>query len=161
MAINDFAVARAVHVLAVVWWIGGVAFVTATLLPACRSLPNPTERIAAFQHLEHRFATQARWATLLAGASGFWLVHRFNLWGRFADLANGWWLAAMVAVWLVFSVMLFLLEPFVLPRRFAEAVARAPADTFRHIERAHRILLLASLITVAGAVAGSHGGWAF
>ena len=35
---NDFAIARALHVLAVLIWIGGVAFVTLVLIPACRGM---------------------------------------------------------------------------------------------------------------------------
>ena len=31
--------------------------------------------------------------------------------------------------------------------------------TFALIERMHRVLLAASLVTVAAAVVGSHGGW--
>ena len=38
---NDLAIARAIHVVAVVLWIGGVAFVTTTLLPACRATASP------------------------------------------------------------------------------------------------------------------------
>ena len=48
MELNDFALARAIHVLAVLLWIGGVAFVTTTLLPACRALAEPDQRIALF-----------------------------------------------------------------------------------------------------------------
>jgi len=36
--INDFAVARALHVLALVHWIGGVAMVTTIVLPRARAL---------------------------------------------------------------------------------------------------------------------------
>ena len=36
LAMDDFILARAVHVLSVLLWIGGVAFVTTVLLPAVR-----------------------------------------------------------------------------------------------------------------------------
>ena len=42
---NDFAIARALHVLAVLIWIGGVAFVTLVLLPACRALSEPAGQL--------------------------------------------------------------------------------------------------------------------
>jgi uncharacterized membrane protein len=32
---NDLAIARAIHVLAVIVWIGGVAMVTTVILPIC------------------------------------------------------------------------------------------------------------------------------
>jgi len=38
LMINDFAVARALHVLALVHWIGGVAMVTTIVLPRARAL---------------------------------------------------------------------------------------------------------------------------
>jgi hypothetical protein len=62
---------------------------------------------------------------------------------------------AMVCVWAIFALMLFVLEPLVLRRRFS-ASARPAADFIR-MERMHRLLLALALITLLGAVAGSHG----
>jgi uncharacterized membrane protein len=42
---DDVTLARAIHVLAVVLWIGGVALVTTVLLPAVRRFKSPEERI--------------------------------------------------------------------------------------------------------------------
>lgn len=151
--------ARALHVLAVVLWIGGVAFVTTVLLPAVRRLATPAERVALFESVERRFAWQARVTTLLVGATGFHLVQSWQLWDRFASAAF-WWMHAMVAVWAIFTVMLFVAEPLFLHRRFLASARRDPERTFRRIERMHWILLTVSLVTVAGAVAGSHG-WRF
>ncbi|HEY7742831.1 MAG TPA: hypothetical protein VIA19_07275 [Burkholderiales bacterium] len=149
-------IARALHVLAVVLWIGGVAMVTTVLLPALRRHANAAEQIELFQRLESRFAAQARWTTLLAGVTGFWLAWQFNLWARFAE-ARFWWMHAMVAVWLLFTLILFVLEPLYLHRRLLERLHRDPSGTFALIQRFHWVLLLLSLITVFGAVAGSHG----
>ena len=156
---NDLAIARAFHVLAIVWWIGGVAFVTLTLLPACRGLASAGARIELFDTLEHRFGSQARWATAIAGLSGLWLTHRLGAWERFLEPAQWWWMHAMVGIWLVFTLMLFVLEPLVLHRWFKRRAATDAEATFALIERMHRILLALSALTVAGAVAGSHGGW--
>jgi uncharacterized membrane protein len=154
---NAYALARAVHVLAVVLWIGGVAFVTLVLLPAVRRLHAPEERLAFFDRVERRFAWQARATTLVAGVSGFWMTHRFDLWPRFAD-ADFWWMHAMVAVWAVFTLMLFVLEPLVLHRWLEARSRRDPAGTFALVQRLHSVLLAASLLTVGAAVAGAHGG---
>lgn len=159
--LNDFALARALHVLAVLIWIGGVAFVTWVLLPACRDLAESAARIDLFERLEHRFAAIARAAVLLAGASGLYLVWRLDLWSRFAQPAEWWWMHAMVAVWTVFALMLFVLEPFVLHKLFRQLAQADPDATFARIRRLHGVLLAASLVTVLGAVAGSHGGWIF
>jgi uncharacterized membrane protein len=152
-------VARALHVLGVVLWIGGVAFVTTVLLPAVRRMRSPEERVQFFEAIEGRFAWQARATTLLVGITGFYLVHVWNLWSRFVS-ATWWWMHAMVLTWGLFTVMLFIAEPLFLHRRFLELARSDPERTFRRIERMHWLLLTVSLITVLGAVAGGHG-WRF
>ena len=154
---NEWAIARALHVLAVVLWIGGVAFVTTVLLPAVRRMLRPQERLAFFDRIERRFAWQARATTLLAGVSGFWMTDRFGLWPRFAE-PGFWWMHAMVLVWAIFTVMLFVLEPLVLHRWLEARNARDPEGTVRLVQRLHWALLVAALVTVAGAVGGAHGG---
>lgn len=153
---DDAALARALHVLGVVLWIGGVGFVTTVLLPAIRRGKRPEERLAFFESIEGRFGRQARGTTLLVGLSGLYLLASWDLWHRFAD-PGYWWMHAMVLVWLVFTIMLFLLEPLFLHRWFRHRAAREPETTFRTIERLHWFLLAISLVTVLGAVAGSHG----
>ena len=151
---DDFIMARALHVLAVLMWIGGVAFVALVLFPSIRRSFPPAERLQAFHKFEGRFAPQAAVWVLLAGATGFWMTYRADLWIRFAD-PQFWWMHAMVAIWLVFALMLFVIEPLFLHRRM-EASPDATKD-FARMERLHRVLLALSLITVLGAVAGSHG----
>lgn len=157
---NDVAVAAALHVLAIVLWIGGVGFATLALLPALRRLPDPAQRIAAFEAAEHRFAPVARANILLAGASGLYMAFRLDAWDWFASLRT-WWMGAMVVVWVIFAVLLFVLEPFFLHRRFIAHAKSAPDETFRKAERLHWVLLIASLITILGAVAGSRGSTLF
>ena len=151
--------ARALHVLGVVLWIGGVAFVTTVLLPAVRQFKTPAERVAFFEAVERRFAWQARATTLLVGATGFLLTDLWDLWARFAS-CNYLWMHAMVAVWSIFTVMLFVAEPLFLHRVLLERAERDPEGTFRRIQRMHWVLLTLSLVTVVGAVAGAHG-WLF
>ncbi len=151
---DDVAIARALHVVFVVLWIGGVAFVTTVLLPAVRRLKAPHERMQLFDQIERRFAWQARISTAIVGLTGFYMVYRFDMWDRFRHAAY-WWIDAMVAVWLVFTLMLFIVEPLHLQRRlFGQS---DPELAFRRAEWLHRILLFISLITVLGAVMGSHG----
>jgi uncharacterized membrane protein len=157
MDIHDFVVARVLHVLGVVLWIGGVAFVTLVLLPAAVRHPDTAQGIAAFEQFERRFSLHARVWTLLTGLSGFYITWRLDLWSRFAEI-QFWWMHAMVALWLVFSAVLFVLEPLFLHRWFSARARHNPAGTLRLVSRIHWVLLTASLITLAGAVAGSHGG---
>jgi uncharacterized membrane protein len=153
---DEVAIARALHVLAVVLWIGGVGFVTTVLLPAVRRLRAPEERLALFDAIERRFAWQARITTLLTGLTGLDMLIHLDLWDRFRS-ASYWWMDAMVLVWLLFTLMLFVAEPLLLHRRLTARAKAEPEATFRLVERLHRLLLTMSLITVLGAVAGSHG----
>jgi uncharacterized membrane protein len=152
--------ARALHVIGVVLWIGGVSMVTLSLLPAARDTAGGAGPLELFERVERRFARQSRWTTVLVGATGFYLVAALDLWHRFAVPAY-WWMTAMVAVWAIFTLMLFILEPLVLHRWFEERARHDPAGTFRIIVRMHWLLLALSLATIAGAVAGSHGVFLF
>ncbi len=155
---EELALARAVHVLAVVLWIGGVGLVTLVLLPAARAR-GAAEGLRWFHAVERRFARQARVTTLAAGASGFWMLARMDAWWRYAEPA-WWWIHAMTLVWLVFTVMLFVAEPLILDRRLRSLARADPERALRLLLLLHRALLLLSLVTVAGAVAGAHG-WSF
>jgi uncharacterized membrane protein len=156
MGLSDIVLARVVHVLAVVLWIGGVGMVTTVLLPSIRRSYPSAQRFAVFHVLEARFAWQARVTTALAGLSGFYMAWRLDLWDRFGS-ADFWWMHAMVMTWLVFTAMLFVLEPLFLERFLSRRASITPDATYRLIEWLHRALLTLSLVTVAGAVAGSVG----
>ena len=153
---DDVTLARALHVLLVVLWIGGVAFVTTVFLPAVRDFQAPAERVVFFETAERRFGKQARVTTALTGLSGLYMVVRLDLWDRFLSVGY-WWMHAMVAVWLLFTLMLFVAEPLFLDRWLLARAKARPEATFRFIERLHWILLALSLITLIGAVFGSHG----
>lgn len=62
---DDITIARAIHVLAVLLWIGGVAFVTLVVMPSIRGSTLPKAWLDAFHRLEERFAWQARVWVLL------------------------------------------------------------------------------------------------
>lgn len=153
---DEFAFARVLHVLGVVLWIGGVAMVTTVLIPAMAQIRSASERTEFFARIESRFAPQARFTTLLVGLSGFYMVHILNAWSRFTEL-RFWWMHAMVLVWLIFTLMLFVVKPFARRGQFKKTVQHEPEEKFARMRRMHWILLGLSLVTVAGAVAGSHG----
>ena len=155
--LDDTTIARTIHVFGIVLWIGGVAFVTTVLLPAVQRMKDPAERVAFFEAVENRFAWQARGTTLLVGLSGFYLLYTHDMWERFSSPEN-WWLHAMVFVWAVFTMVLFVAEPLFLHRWFLEYATKKPLETFRLIQIMHWILLTISLVTVIGAMLGSHGG---
>lgn len=152
----ELTVARALHVIAVVIWIGGVCMVTTVLLPTIRRNFPVEERLKIFHKIESRFAMQARFVTLLAGISGFYLVWRMGVWQRFEHI-EFWWMHAMFLVWLVFTTMLFVLEPLILDKKFEIMNQQYPEKTYKKVQNLHWFLLIISLITIAGAVMGSHG----
>lgn len=152
---DDLLLARALHVLSVVVWIGGVAFVTLVILPAAMRLPDAATRLALFEAAEGPFSHVARWAVLLAGASGLWLSHRLDLWYRFTQTAY-WWMNAMAGLWTLFMIVLFIAEPLGLHRAFRRWALAKPDLAFAWALWLHRLLLLAALTTIFGAVIGSH-----
>ncbi len=151
---DDVAIARALHVLAVVVWIGGVAMVTMVVLPAVRDGDVGPNRLVVFEAIERRFAWPARAATVIVGLTGFYMTQRLELWERFWS-SEFWWMHAMVCLWLVFTVLLFVAEPLILHRWFHARANATPDTAFTFLHRAHWLLLVLSLITIFGAVAGS------
>lgn len=151
-----FTLARVIHVLAVILWIGGVAMVTTVIIPAIKKMKSKEEQIETFEKIEGRFAFQAKITTLLTGLSGFYMLYLLNAWDRYFDY-KFWWLHAMTLVWVIFTVVLYILEPLVLKRLFKKYAMQNPGKTFNFMHKAHWVLLILSLITTAGAVAGSHG----
>lgn len=149
------ALARAIHVVAIVHWIGGLMFVTFVLLPSLLEL-EPGARLATFDRLERRFAAQARVSTLAAGMSGFYLLDVFDHWSRLTDL-HFWWMPAMIALWAIFTIMLFVAEPLFLHAWFDRRAKSDPDGAFRLALRGHRVLSTLAAITAIGAAGGAHG----
>lgn len=64
----------------------------------------------------------------------------------------------MIGLWLVFMLMLFVLEPLFLHRRWETAARDDGAGrTFDRVQRMHRILFVLSLLVVFVGTGGAHG----
>lgn len=142
-----FNVLLAIHVLSVVWWIGGVFTVTASLLPLFNRLPGD-ERLQWIRRFEGRFANQARVAVLLAGISGFWMYGLLP-----GAVTHSWWIGLMLLVWVLFAIMLFIAEPLRLPAKLG--VIQNP----RKFLAIHAVLLVLALAAIVGGVVGARGGF--
>lgn len=153
---DDIAVARVLHILALIHWIGGVAIVTMAILPAVARLADPSRRIELFEEIEGHFSLQAKFSVTIAGLSGFYMTYRLDAWDRFGD-PQFWWMPAMVFLWAVFSFVLFIAEPAFLHAWFHRRARRDPAGTFALVRRTHWVLLALSVITIVGAAFGAHG----
>jgi uncharacterized membrane protein len=149
-------VARVLHVIAIVVWIGGIAVVTTVIFPAMRRLESNEQKVWLFEQVERRFRPQARIAWLIVGLSGFYMVVALNAWPRFTE-ARYWWMHAMLALWLIFGLMLFVIEPLIVGPRLARKLATEPARALARIEAMHWMLLVLSLMVIAAAVAGIYG----
>lgn len=154
--IDELTLARVLHVIGVVIWIGGVSMATTVALPAIRRGAMGDDRVGAFHAFEGRFVWQARTAVIVVGLTGFYLIDRLDLWDRFAD-ARFWWMHAMVFTWSLFALLLFVIEPFVLHRYFPAWARRDPQRAFAVLHYAHVALLALAIVTIFGAMAGSHG----
>ncbi len=154
--IDDLAIARIIHVLCVVHWIGGVAAVTTIVLPNAQRLSDPNAAIAVFESFERRFAWQARISVALTGASGIYMLWRLVAWDRFESLSF-WWLHLMVALWILFMLMLFVLEPLGIDRLFRSYALREKNQAFALMTRLHWTALLIATLTIGAGVLGAHG----
>ena len=155
--IDGLVLARTIHVLALVHWIGGVAVVTTIVLPNARRLPSAKEAIASFETFERRFAPQARVSVLLAGLSGAYMLMEFDAWDRFRH-ASFWWLHLMVAVWAIFALMIYVAEPLVIHRLFRDYALRNKDRAFALAIQFHALALCVSAIAIGAGVFGAHGG---
>ena len=156
MMIDDVGLARALHVLALVHWIGGVTMVTTVVLPRARALANAHAALAAFEAFEGRFAAQARVSILIVGLSGLYMLAKLHAWEQLANPAF-WWLDLMIAVWAVFALMVYVLEPLVVHRLFHDYVLRDKESAFALATRLHVVALTMSGVAIMAGVLGAHG----
>jgi uncharacterized membrane protein len=152
---DDVTIARSLHVLAVIHWLGGLAFVTAVILPSVSVIAEPARRLELFESIERRFSAQVKVSVPVAGLSGAYMAGRLDSWHRFVE-PEGWWLAAMAVLWLLFMAILFVVEPLLAQRFHARALVD-PDGTLSLVQRAHWILLAAGAAVTAAAVLGAHG----
>lgn len=148
-------IALALHVLGVVWWIGGLTFVCTVVLPDLRR--DPATALERFRAIEGRFAPQVRIALILVGGSGGWMLYKLGYWRLLAEPAF-WWLHAMICLWTLFFIMLFILGPSgVLKRVMSGPMDSNVAKRLARMHYVHIVLWIAAIVTIAGATMGSHG----
>ncbi|MCA0249131.1 MAG: hypothetical protein LCH93_21185 [Proteobacteria bacterium] len=152
---DDLTIARAIHVLSIVHWIGGMSFVTLVVLPLARRWAVAGQRLTLFEAAERRFSTQVRLSVPLAGASGLYMMARLDAWHLLVQPAQ-WWLGAMALLWLAFMAILFVIEP-AIGSKLLKAGHSDPDRTLWRLERVHWFLLAASAVVAGAAVLGAHG----
>lgn len=153
---NELTIARAIHILSIVLWMGGVAFVTIILIPSIRHLSFRGDECDLFNLIENRFAKIAKVLVLLAGISGFYMIYLLDAWDRFFDLSY-FWMHAMVLVWLMFVLALFLIEPFFIKDHGRIVKDGKSLGNLHKTQVVHSIIFTFSLITLFISVLGAHG----
>ena len=153
---NELTIARGIHILSIVIWMGGVAFVTIVLIPTIRRSSFRGDEFYIFNVIENRFAHIARALVLLAGLSGFYMIYQLNAWNRFWEIRY-FWMHAMILIWLIFVFALFVIEPF-----FIKDHGRIVKDgrNFGNLYKTqvlHTVILALSLFTIFISVLGAHG----
>ena len=153
---DEFAIARALHVIAVVMWIGSVSFTTFIVLPVLLRGTVTGESTDTFEQIEAGVAQQAKYSTQITGLTGLYMLYVLDGWERLLDPAQ-WWLHAMIFIYLVFTVVIFVLEPLVLHKWFEEQASTNPQRVLGLVFKAHIVLITLSFLTIAAAVIGVHG----
>ena len=145
----------ALHVIGVVVWIGGVAFVTIILFPMIHALDDPMEKALLFQRVEHRFARIARAMIILVGLTGLFNLYEKGLY-HLLPTRDGWWLDLMIGVFTVYALLIFGLEKALFKRIFKDIKNLNADQIFFRMTVFHWVVLTLSLLAVAGGVMGAY-----
>ena len=149
-----------IHVLAVILWIGGLAFVTILIFPSLYKMQEALQKVLFFQRIEHRFAPLARIYSATVGITGIvMLIH--TGWYTLLFTREGIFLAIMFLIWVFWMIMLFGLEPLVI-KKMLESMAKSgekmEIDTvFKRMNVMHWVLLFASMVAAACGIMFAHG----
>ncbi|MCE5313221.1 MAG: hypothetical protein LLF86_08740 [Nitrospiraceae bacterium] len=151
-----FGLIMALHVLSVVIWIGGVAFVTMIVFPMIMRTEGSLQKVLFFQGIEHRFARIAKWCVAVSGATGLLLLQITNEWSILFRKA-GIGPTVMLIVWTIYLLVL-LFESKLFSVIFGKADSEDSTKIFRKLTIFHWIVLVLSLAAVGIGVWAGHGG---
>lgn len=146
----------ALHVLGVVIWIGGVAFVTIIVFPMIIRMESSIEKVLFFQGVEHRFAKIAKICVVIVGATGIWLLSLTGE-GRLLFTMPGIGPTIMLVVWALY-VLVLIFEGRLFKVLFRGDAQRDSAKVFSKLAAFHWVVLGLSLLAVGVGVWAGHGG---
>ncbi|RJQ38704.1 MAG: hypothetical protein C4550_06480 [Nitrospiraceae bacterium] len=146
----------AIHVIAVVLWIGGVAFVTMVVFPMIMRMENSLEKVLFFQGVEHTFAKIAKTSVAVVGVTGVLLLYITGEWNVMFK-TSGIGPTLMAIVWL-FYVLVLMFEGRLFKAIFKGEAQQDTAKVFYRLSVFHWIILGLSLLAVGVGVWAGHGG---
>lgn len=137
------------HVLAVVIWIGGVAFVTAIVFPVLGRMEDSMAKVSFFMGFEKRFQFLAKILVIIAGVTGIFL---FSERGGLRSLTNteALLLGYKFSVWLLYFALLFGAEK----RLMATLISpTTPVEkAFKRMTLFHWVVLILSLLAIISGI---------
>ena len=146
----------ALHLIIVVLWIGGVAFVTMIIFPMLSRMEDSFEQVLMFQRIEHRFGGHAKIYTALSGITGGILLYLTGE-EKLLFSMQGIGVTMMTIAWaLYFLVLIF--EKKLFGVLFSDAKKFDPKKVFSFLTAFHWVILGVSLLAVFLGVWSAHGG---
>ena len=143
-----------IHVIGVIIWIGGVAFVTMVIFPMMYRTEGSLEKALLFEGVEHRFSGIVRWLIAIVGATGFYLLsakYGFSI----LSSQRGLGIVIMLFVWTFYTAVL-LLEKKIFGKIFADPGKIDMDKALTMINTMHWVLLTISFSAVAGGIWFAH-----
>lgn len=143
-----------IHVICVIIWIGGVAFVTMVIFPMVYRTEGSLEKALLFQGVEHRFAGMVKWLIAAVGVTGFWMLSAKY---GFVILREprGFGVLIMLFAWTLYTTVL-LFERKIFGKLFADPEKIDMNKALGMINAMHWFLLVISFSAVAGGVWFGH-----
>lgn len=155
-----FILMHIIHLITVILWIGGLAFVTVIMLPITLGTKDSLQKVLSFQRVEHRFAKLARIYNIVTGVSGFVMLFMMD-WQKLLFTRDGAALTVMTVIWVFWFVMLFGLEPIII-RKMLEKMIKGEEKmdidgVFRKMFVLHWVLMVVSFAAAAAGALHAHG----
>lgn len=155
-----FMLMHIIHLLTVIIWIGGLAFVTIIILPMAINTKDSLQKVLTFQRVEHRFAKLARIYNVVTGVSGFVMLY-LSGWHKMLFTRQGIPLTFMTLTWVFWFVMLWGLEPIVIKKmldKMLKSGEKMDIDgVFLKMNRLHWFMVALSLAAAAAGALTAHG----
>ncbi len=148
-----FIITLIIHIIGVILWIGGLAYVTMVIFPTMNKMDKPIDKVLFFKSAEQSFAPFARIYSIVVGLSGLFMIHllyRGDMLSVFQG--NGIFIIIMFGIWLLWVIMLFGLESIIIKkslRQLIESPDKLIVDsTFKRMHIFHWIMMVLSFIAI-------------
>ncbi len=138
-----------IHVLSVVIWIGGVAFVTAIVFPVLGRMEDSMSKVTFFIGFEKRFQLLAKILVVIVGVTGILL---FLERGGFSALTaeETALLGYKFIIWLFYLVLLFGAEKRLMVTLISPKTT--PEKAFKILSTFHWIVMILSFIAIIAGI---------